>query len=976
GWSEGGSVVSMDPSYSFTVTGPRTLMAGFDRDTYQITVSSTDGGSASGGGVFEFGESVTVVAQPDTGRDFIAWSEEGVDVSTSATYTFTAERSRSLVARFIGTQHTVTVSAGEGGAVSGGGEFDFGTNVTVVATPQEGFSFERWTESGGALDAGRQYSFLLDRDRHLTAHFSFNDYTVTGVAGEGGVLTPETQVVDHGERAELAITPEDGYDLKSISGCDGARNGNTYITSPVTGSCTVTATFGMAPPEFQPAEPERLEIDATGLFTPLPEDVAPKAVDWEGKELEVTLVEEKEMFRPGAHTLTWQTVDARGVEATVEQTLYVWPIVSVGRDVTLGFQEGSTSALRILLNGPSPEYPFEVAYHVGGTARIGQDHDLDSGTVTFNSGEQQQEVRFSVLRTPSAGVVEHDILIELDDEVNRGSRRLMSVRLLPTNLAPTVVLRSEQDGENRSMVVRRGGEIRVRAGITDPNPHDTHTVEWHIPTGTLLRHDEGGVAAVLSAAAFTPGVHEIRVVVTDSGSPPLSTEASLLLSVREDMPELPEGAGSIDESGLPDHPAYKPVERNVLPERGGELEQYLMEADSGLQLRLGAYAALTGRFQAQLDDEVLRMLPPDSVTNVGGIFDFEVRDIPAVGESVNVVIPQPVPVPQHAVYRKYDPQAGEWRSFVEDLNNVVASAPGKEGYCPPPGSSDYRPGLAEGDWCVQLTIQDGGPNDADGRANGVVVDPGGVGTLNVAEASGRSGGGGAFGPWMLVALLLLLLMRFSAARRVVLVAMVLMLPAHVSADSPWYLGGSVAHVVGDRNAADVSQRLQDQGHDVDVTVRNRSRTGWRVFAGYSVRSFLDLELGYVDLGEVRTRYDGVIADPDDFLDAATRVQPAGGHGVDLTMIGHLRVDDGISFFARGGLLRWSNTYRVRADGESVRRRVTGIDPVIGLGTELRPWSEASHPVMQRLSTRLEGIRYRVDGQNLYSAMLSLSFRLP
>ena len=61
-----------------------------------------------------------------------------------------------------------------------------------------------------------------------------------------------------------------------------------------------------------------------------------------------------------------------------------------------------------------------------------------------------------------------------------------------------------------------------------------------------------------------------------------------------------------------------------------------------------------------------------------------------------------------------------------DGNNAVASAPGSNGVCPPPGSVSYLVGLNQGDGCVQLTIEDGGPNDEDGVANGAIVDPGGV----------------------------------------------------------------------------------------------------------------------------------------------------------------------------------------------------------------------------------------------------------
>ena len=50
--------------------------------------------------------------------------------------------------------------------------------------------------------------------------------------------------------------------------------------------------------------------------------------------------------------------------------------------------------------------------------------------------------------------------------------------------------------------------------------------------------------------------------------------------------------------------------------------------------------------------------------------------------------------------------------------------------CPAPGHESYRPGLAAGAHCLQLTITDGGPNDADERADRVVRDPGGVAVPN------------------------------------------------------------------------------------------------------------------------------------------------------------------------------------------------------------------------------------------------------
>ena len=121
------------------------------------------------------------------------------------------------------------------------------------------------------------------------------------------------------------------------------------------------------------------------------------------------------------------------------------------------------------------------------------------------------------------------------------------------------------------------------------------------------------------------------------------------------------------------------------------------------------------------------------------------------GQSVKVVIPQAARIGADAVYRKYHLDSG-WQDFVEDASNRIASAAGSRDSCPAPGATAYQPGLQQGHYCVQLTLQDGGPNDADGRANGVIKDPGGVGlspqaadNVTGSTSSGDGGGGGGGG---------------------------------------------------------------------------------------------------------------------------------------------------------------------------------------------------------------------------------------
>ena len=110
----------------------------------------------------------------------------------------------------------------------------------------------------------------------------------------------------------------------------------------------------------------------------------------------------------------------------------------------------------------------------------------------------------------------------------------------------------------------------------------------------------------------------------------------------------------------------------------------------------------------------------------GGIFDFTVSGLAQPSDSAYVVLPQLAVIPKRAVYRKYSAETMAWNAFIENDRNAVYSAPGEEGFCPPPKSGDYRPGLNQGDWCAMLFIEDGGPNDADGFANQRIKDPGGI----------------------------------------------------------------------------------------------------------------------------------------------------------------------------------------------------------------------------------------------------------
>lgn len=153
---------------------------------------------------------------------------------------------------------------------------------------------------------------------------------------------------------------------------------------------------------------------------------------------------------------------------------------------------------------------------------------------------------------------------------------------------------------------------------------------------------------------------------------------------------------------------------------------------------------------------------------IGGCFDFEVSGI-TTGSSVQVTIPLSAAIPQNPVYRKFNPATSKWSGFALDDANSIASAPALSSgpiTCPSPGSAAYTSGLTVGNYCVQLTIQDNGPNDRN-SADGTIADPGGIASTdqsNLEDTSPSIDGVGG-GWWFLMGIPALIgLRRFTNSK--------------------------------------------------------------------------------------------------------------------------------------------------------------------------------------------------------------------
>ena len=133
--------------------------------------------------------------------------------------------------------YTVTLSANDPafGTVSGEGTFVEGAEVTVRATPQEGYKFKQWQENGEAITGAKaEYTFMLTANRSLTAVFEKK------VANEDLKLAEQVRIYPNPAIDVLHIAIDaTGFCLGGCEYTDAASGNATVVYSDTPSTCDV-----------------------------------------------------------------------------------------------------------------------------------------------------------------------------------------------------------------------------------------------------------------------------------------------------------------------------------------------------------------------------------------------------------------------------------------------------------------------------------------------------------------------------------------------------------------------------------------------------------------------------------------------------------------------------------------------------------------------------------------------------------------
>ena len=211
-----------------TLTSDTTFIAQFEEDArYSITVSSNDTamGTVAGSGSYYGGEQVVLTATPRTHYHFVQWG----DGNTQNPRTITVVGDADYTAVFEADIFTITVTANDPtmGSVMGGGEYGYGTEVTIAAQPFAGYGFRGWSDG----DTNRERTIVVTEDASYQAIF----YDMVGIS--------DVEAPDYTVNVERNVIHIAGVSQRKIAVYDISGRRIAYIDkSPETFIVTVPAT--------------------------------------------------------------------------------------------------------------------------------------------------------------------------------------------------------------------------------------------------------------------------------------------------------------------------------------------------------------------------------------------------------------------------------------------------------------------------------------------------------------------------------------------------------------------------------------------------------------------------------------------------------------------------------------------------------------------------------------------------------------
>ena len=213
-----------------------------EKPAYLLNVSGNSGGSVSGGGNYEHGTSAPITATPNQGYNFDGWTGDGILERNNSSTTVSMIEARSAVASFSLKHFPLSVTAGVGGSIEGEGIFSYGSNPTIRAIPENGYSFVKWIGEGLENPLSSVTTVSMFEEREISARFVANQFNLSIISGSGGTVQGEGRY-PYGSYATISATPNTGFSFVRWEGNGITDKNQSTSTVLMTENHSITAFF-------------------------------------------------------------------------------------------------------------------------------------------------------------------------------------------------------------------------------------------------------------------------------------------------------------------------------------------------------------------------------------------------------------------------------------------------------------------------------------------------------------------------------------------------------------------------------------------------------------------------------------------------------------------------------------------------------------------------------------------------------------
>ncbi|WP_322790569.1 choice-of-anchor U domain-containing protein, partial [Thalassotalea loyana] len=492
-----------------------------------------------------------------------------------------------------------------------------------------------------------------------------------------------------------------------------------------------------------------LSFHAQGRLTNIANLIEVIATDLVDGEINASIIGETRLVS-GRHTIEVQASDKEGNIAISAINVDVVPQLTIANQYPV--EAGGSYNVSVHLSGVAADYPVQIAYSL-----------LVNGFVNnqlVGNIEQGQYGQLAVV-IPEDLDSSDDLKLQIDSSENAfiGHTRESQLLLTQDNVAPLLGLRVFQNEQPVSVIDPTNGVVKIVATVHDINQNDSHDIFWSTNHATITNEirDADELTFEFDPSNINAGIYHLEASAIESNTSDSFSVSRFIQLIIAELPLL-ERAFDSDNDGIND------ADEGYYDSDGDGIADYLdnddnntrlptsdntqpLQTEEGLQISLGLFVSRLGvevnQSGISIDELAQVVSDEDADTNDESfelktpVYNFTVNGLLKHGATAAIVLPlaDGESIPAEAVYRKYSVSTG-WYNFVEDENNTISSAVFDDsGNCPVARSTAYSQvsaqGLVEGNNCIQLIIQDGGPNDADGMANGSIEDPGALTTQRV-----------------------------------------------------------------------------------------------------------------------------------------------------------------------------------------------------------------------------------------------------